>query len=120
MQLGAIHTHRNLVEFNTDANDVFSLSTGGRFKLNQRLSINAEYFYVLNAPTAADYTHALNVGLDIETGGHVFQLFFSNATGMLEQQFVAQSIDRWDKGEFHFGFNITRNFVIQKPKEFRD
>lgn len=56
---------------------------------------------------------ALSVGFDIETGGHVFQLHFSNAGAMFERAFITESAGRWAKGDIYFGFNLYRNFVIK-------
>jgi hypothetical protein len=76
---------------------------------------NADLLYS-GAPTY----NSLSLGIDIETGGHVFQLFFSNSPGMTERTFIGQTTDSWQKGALHFGFNISRVFTIVKPKEFRN
>lgn len=120
LQIMPTHLHRNLVQLSTDDNDVFALGAGGRFKLNQRISINMEYFHLLSKQSASDFSNVLNIGFDIETGGHIFQLYFTNATGMLDQQFVAMSTGKWQDGDIHFGFNISRTFVVKKPKEFSE
>jgi hypothetical protein len=120
LQLTPTYIHRNLVQLTTDDNGVFALGTGGRFKLNQRISINVEYFHILSEQTAQDFSNVLNLGMDIETGGHIFQLYVTNATGMLDQQFIAMSTGKWQDGDIHFGFNITRTFVVKKPKEFSE
>jgi hypothetical protein len=111
--------HRNLVTTELDPNDLFSLGAGGRMKLSKRISFNAEYYYLLN-PTkyfSQKVYNPLSLGFDIETGGHVFQLFFTNSIGMIEKAFIGETTDTWTKGNIHFGFNISRVFTLQKPKK---
>lgn len=120
VQLSPTHIHRNLVEKIIDENDLFALGLGGRIKLNNRISINLEYFYMLSKQAAADFYNPFNISFDIETGGHIFQLYFSNGVGMLEQQYVAASQGNWFNGDIHFGFNISRTFVVKKPKAFTE
>lgn len=121
LQLTPTHLHYNLVPNTEDANDVFALGIGGRVKLSKRFALTAEYFYRIPGAriTSTPYYNALSIGVDIETGGHVFQLHFSNSTGMSERTFVAQTSDSWTKSGVHLGFNISRVFTIVKPKEFR-
>ena len=64
--------------------------------------------------------NALSFGIDIETGGHVFQLMLTNSQGLTERTFIGQTTDSWSNGAIHFGFNISRVFTVVKPKEFRD
>jgi hypothetical protein len=112
--------HRNLVELEVDENDVFSIGAGGRAKISNRVSINAEYYYLLPGQTADDYYNVLTVGFDIETGGHVFQLFATNGRGAIEEYFIPQTGGSWLNGDIRIGFNITRVFTIKKPKTFQD
>lgn len=115
-QLTPTHIHINLVETKEDQNDVFAIGAGGRLKLTNRISLNAEYFYLLPGERADTYKNSFNVGFDIETGGHVFQLFFSNSAGLVEEYFIGETTGDWFGGDIHFGFNINRTFVIQKPE----
>jgi len=62
----------------------------------------------------------LTLGIDIETGGHVFQLLFTNAPDITERNVIGQTTGAWDKGDIHFGFNISRVFTIVKPKGFEN
>ena len=109
--------HRNLVENEIDQNDVFSIGAGGRAKISNRVSVNAEYYYLLPGQTADDFYNTFTIGFDIETGGHVFQLFATNGRGAIEQYYIAQSSGSWLNGDIHIGFNITRVFTIKKPKK---
>jgi len=110
--------HRNLVETKQDDNDVYSLGAAGRIKLSNRMSFNFEYHYLLSKQTASQYYNSLSFGVDIETGGHVFQLFLTNSAGINEQYFIPYTDGSWLKGDIRVGFNIVRTFTIVKPKEF--
>jgi len=111
LQLSPTFIHRNLVETIEDDNDVWALGAGGRFKLSNRISLNLEYYYVLSKQTAKDFHDSFTIGFDIETGGHVFQLFLTNSQGIIEQHFIPHTTGDWLKGDIHLGFNISRAFV---------
>lgn len=113
LQLSPTLVHRNLVATNEESNDVVALGIGGRIKLSKRVSLNAEYIYVWPDQIDDIYTNSLSIGFDIETGGHVFQLHFSNSTSMIEKGFVAETVGEWGKGEVHLGFNISRVFNLK-------
>lgn len=108
--------HKNLVPLETDPNDIYSLGVGGRLKVSRRVAFTWDYFYVFNPLSDNVYHNPLSVGIDIETGGHVFQLHFSNATGMNEPTFITETTGDWSKGEVRFGFNLSRVFQIKKKK----
>ncbi|MGM0565622.1 MAG: DUF5777 family beta-barrel protein [Bacteroidota bacterium] len=120
LQLSPTVIHKNLVETANDPNDIIALGAGGRYKLTQRFSLNAEYFYLLTEETANEFENVLSIGVDIETGGHVFQLHFTNAQPMFERGFISETRGKWADGDVYFGFNINRVFTIKKPEEFRD
>ena len=111
--------HYNLVQNAGDKNDLFALGIGGRIKLSNRIAITGEWFYTLPETKFEGSYNSLSVGMDIETGGHVFQLHFTNSTGMSERTFIGQTATDWGKGGIHFGFNLSRVFTVVKPKEFR-
>jgi hypothetical protein len=81
-----------------------------RQKLSIRTSVNLEYFFVVPGQLPEQQENALSIGFDIETGGHVFQLFFTNATAPFEKGFITDSFGRWLNGDVHFGFNVSRVF----------
>jgi hypothetical protein len=111
--------HKNFVPTEEDSNDIFAIGFGGRAKLTNRISFNAEYWYVLPDQIVSEpHDNALSIGFDIETGGHVFQLFFTNADPIFESGFITETRGKWDKGDVYFGFNISRVFTIVKPKGF--
>lgn len=116
-QLIPTFIHRNLVETKEEENDVWSIGAGGRIKVSPRVSINAEYYYVLPGYTADNFHDSFSFGVDIETGGHVFQVFLTNSQGLIEQQFIAQTDGDWLNGDIHIGFNIHRTFQLKKDKK---
>lgn len=116
LQLSPTLVHHNLVPLRQDENNVFALGGGGRFKITKRTSFNAEYYYLLSHQTRQDFRNGLSLGFDIETGGHVFQLIFTNAQGMVEKFFVSRNTGYWSDGDIYFGFNISRVFDL-KGKE---
>lgn len=116
MQLMPGVVHRNLVELEVDPNDLVNIGVGARAKLTKRLAINGEYFHVLRDEVPG-FTNSLSVGFDIETGGHVFQLHFTNSTGMFERAFITETTGKWGDGDIHFGFNISRVFTVHNPKK---
>jgi hypothetical protein len=115
-QLTPTYIHRNLVATELDPNDLYSIGAGGRLKLTKRISLNAEYYYMINPKNnfSQQVYNPLTVGVDIETGGHVFQLFFTNSLGTIEKQFIGETTGQWKKGDIHFGFNISRVFTLKK------
>lgn len=115
-QLTPTVVHRNLVATSAEKNDVYALGAGFRQKITKRISINAEYIYVLPDQLAPDFKNSISLGFDIETGGHVFQLHFTNSTGMFERAFIAETIGDVGKGDIRFGFNLSRVFTLSKPK----
>ena len=115
-QLNPGIVHRNLVQTIEEANDVLHISGAGRMKLNKRIAMNAEYFYVPSGQLADQYRNSFSVGFDIETGGHVFQLHFTNSTAMFERGFITETTGNWLDGDIHFGFNISRVFTLHRPK----
>lgn len=118
LQLSPTWMHFNLVPTRQDNNDLIAAMFGGRIKFSKRMSITAEYNYLLpDQIESMDLTNSLSVGLDIETGGHVFQLVFSNSRGMIESQYIARTDGEWGKGDIYFGFNVSRNFTLGKKKK---
>lgn len=112
LQLSPTYVHRNTVTIDADPHDIFAIGTGGRYKLSKRVSVNAEYFYTINPLKSVDTKNAFALSVDIETGGHVFQLMVSNAITMIEKSFITETTDDFFKGDIHFGFNISRAFQI--------
>lgn len=116
LQLMPTYIHRNLATLASDPNDLFAIGIGGRQKLTKRISLNAEYYYQIPKYRIDGTTDALSVGFDIETGGHVFQLHFTNSRAMTEKNFITETTGKWEKGDILFGFNISRVFTIGKSR----
>lgn len=116
LQITPTMVHKNLVSLQTDPNNIYAVGVGGRLKLSQRIAFTWDYTHVIIGMPDSGYYHPLSVGFDIETGGHVFQLHFSNATGMNERAFITETTGQWGKGEVRFGFNLSRVFQIKKRK----
>ena len=115
LQLMPTLVHYNLAPGTTTPNDLLSIGAGGRVKITKRVSLNAEYYYQLPEHRLPDTHNSLALGFDIETGGHVFQLHFTNSTGMTEQTFINETSGDFFNGDIHFGFNISRVFTIKSP-----
>ena len=114
LQLAPTFVHRNLVPNANDENDAFALGLGGRIKMSRRVAFVVDYHYVISGIDKDTFHSPLSIGIDIETGGHVFQLHFSNAEGMNEKAFITGTTDQWF--DVRFGFNLSRMFVLKKPK----
>lgn len=112
LQLSPTLVHRNLVATTAEKNDVIALGIGTRMKLSKRTSINLEYIYVAPNQIADGFTNSLSIGFDIETGGHVFQLHFTNSTSMIEKGFIAENTGNFFDGDIGFGFNVSRVFTV--------
>lgn len=119
LQIMPTYVHKNLVQHPDDKNDFYAIGVGGRYKLTSRLTFNIEYYRLLspNENTVLFETYnPLAVGFDLETGGHVFQLFFTNSIWNTERGFITETTGDWLKGDVHFGFKISRVFPIIKRK----
>jgi hypothetical protein len=116
LQVSPTMVHTNIVAVHTQPNNVYALGVGARLKLSKRIALTADYFHNFNG-LEEDYTYdPLSVGFDIETGGHVFQLHFSNAVGMNERAFINETTNSWAKKQIRFGFNLSRVFQISKKR----
>jgi hypothetical protein len=112
--------HRNLVATKADKNDVMIVGMGARQKLNKRVAINAEYYYILPnqlVTNSSSLHNSFSLGFDIETGGHVFQLHATNSRQMSDKGFLTETDGSWGKGDIIFGFNISRVFNVYQWKK---
>lgn len=114
LQLSPTLIHRNSVAEGQDPNDIFALGAGGRIKLSKRLSLNGEYYYQFNRVPDSAIQNSVAIGFDIETGGHVFQLHFTNSRAMIEKGFITETTGNFFDGDIHFGFNISRVFQLHE------
>jgi hypothetical protein len=116
VQLMPTLIHRNFVDLRRDQNNVYAIGAAVRQKLTKRVALTAEYYYLLPGTTADDFRNVLGIGFDIETGGHVFQLHFTNAQGMIEKFFIPQTNGNFFKGDIFFGFNVSRSFQLRSQR----
>lgn len=119
LQLMPVWIHRNLVDNSLAENDVFAIGVAGRQKITKRTALTFEYYYQLNNDNdfaGNDNYNSLGIGVDIETGGHVFQLHVTNSRSIVEKEFIAATSGNFFEGDIHFGFNVIRVFHLKKPE----
>lgn len=110
LELAPSYFHENFVVDDNQSNSQFALGMGGRYKISKRVSINLDYAPHLNRSSTSPFRNPLSLGVDIETGGHVFQMHFTNSQGMHEAGFLGNATGDWGKGDIFFGFNLVRVF----------
>ncbi|MBN8575619.1 MAG: hypothetical protein J0L66_01695 [Cytophagales bacterium] len=114
LQIMPTMVHRNTVDQSREKNDQFALGFGGRLKITRSVALNTEYYYRLGVPVANQYYNALGFGIDIETGGHVFQLVLTNTRGLTERAYLTETSGNFFNGDIHLGFNVTRSFPVKR------
>jgi hypothetical protein len=112
LQLVPTWIHRNLVPLAKDDNDVFSIGAGAAVKLSRSVRLTGEYHYVISKQTAKDFRNPVSIGVDLETGGHVFQFMLTNSINMIDNLVIPKTTGSWRLGDIHFGFNVNRVFTI--------
>jgi hypothetical protein len=115
-QLMPTIVHKNAVVQSVEENDQVALGFGGRIKLTKSIAITTEYYHNFSEKENSPYFNPLAFGIDIETGGHVFQLILTNAVGLTERAFITETRDDFFDGDIHLGFNVTRTFQLKKNK----
>ena len=110
VELAPTFFHDNFVMVDSQDNLQYALGFGGRYKLGKRWSLNADYGWHLNRSSDSPFKNPLSIGLDLETGGHVFQMHFTNAQPMNTNGFLGQGSGDWTDGNIYFGFNLSRTF----------
>ncbi len=113
-QIAPTFIHRNAVDKSIENNDDIAIAFGGRFRVTRSLSLIGEYYSRMNVHANSPYYNSVGGGLDIETGGHVFQLIFTNSLGLNPNTIVTHTDTK--PGDVRFGFNISRTFQITKRK----
>ena len=98
--------------------DVYLLGSALKYNISKSTSINLEYYYRITEKDGVStnqnqFYNSLSLGLDIETGGHVFQLHITNSLPMYEVGFLTETNQSWMEGGIHFGFNISREFTLK-------
>lgn len=109
-ELAPTYFHENFVIDDNQKNGQFALGMGGRYKISKRVSINTDYTAHFNRSSTSPFRNPLSVGVDIDTGGHIFQMHFTNSQGIHETGFLGNTTGNWGKGDVFFGFNLVRVF----------
>ncbi|MGB0165251.1 MAG: DUF5777 family beta-barrel protein [Luteibaculum sp.] len=117
LQLAPAFVHKNLVDSASFGNDFIALGLGGRQKVSKRVSINLDYVYLLDNGNRDDIYNSIALGVDIETGGHVFSLHVTNSRGMADRSYITETTGDISDGDIYFGFNINRVFTVDKRKK---
>ncbi len=112
LQIAPTLVHYNLADDIGDKNDAIIVAAAARYKLTKRMAVTAEYGWRANDYAKQKYYDSFGVGLDIETGGHVFQVHLTNSLGLTENQFFGRTADSWGDKGMRLGFNISRVFTI--------
>jgi hypothetical protein len=110
LQVNPIFIHYNLVENISDKNNALAIGFAGRYKFSKRMAVTLEYGLKYNSYTAQTYYNTAGIGWEIETGGHVFQMFITNSSGIVEPQYFLHTATSWKDGGVRLGFNISRAF----------
>lgn len=115
-QITPVFVHRNAVDKSFENNDDYALGFAARYKLTRSFSLIGEYYSRMNAHANTPYYNSAGLGFDIETGGHVFQVVFTNSMGLNTRTIITQTQGNINNGDVRFGFNITRTFQLTKRK----
>lgn len=116
LQLMPVWVHKNTVDQAIAENDVLAIGFGGRIKVTKTMALMGEYYHRLNENENTPYYNSLGLGVEFDTGGHIFQLVFTNSVGMFERAFITETDGDFSKGDVRFGFNITRTFQLTGKK----
>jgi len=116
LQLVPTIVHKNAVDQSFEKNDQFALGVGGRLKVTKSIALTTEYYHNFSMMDNSPYYNSIGFGIDIETGGHVFQLIMTNGFGLTERAFITETTENFFDGDIHFGFNVTRTFQLKHQK----
>ena len=112
IQMAPTMIHENMVESFTDNNDSYHMTFAARYKFSRRIALTGEYGFSVKNYTQKEYYNHAGIGMDIETGGHVFQFFVTNSFGITENQFLIHNTSSWKDNAIRIGFNISRVFTL--------
>lgn len=116
LQVMPTFIHKNAVSQSQEDNNQMAIGFGGRMKVTKSIALTTEYYYRLNTMDTNPYKNTLGFGIDIETGGHVFQLVVTNTRGLTERSFITETADDFDNKGIHLGFNVTRTFQLTRKE----
>ncbi len=112
LQIAPFFIHYNLADKITDLNDVYGATTAFRYKVTNHFAVTGEYGFCFNKYSRDQYYNSLGVGFEIQTNGHVFQMHFTNSTGITENQYLPFTNTKWTNAGVRLGFNLTRAFNL--------
>lgn len=110
LQLMPTYVHRNFVAFD-DSNGLFSVGAAFRFRFTKVFALLGEYYQNMGGDrviSGVQYRNAMGVGLEFDTGGHLFMINFTNSSAIHEAQFIPYTSSDISKGQFRLGFTISR------------
>ena len=110
LELAPTFFHENFVIDDKQDNSQYAIGMGGRYKFAKRWSVNVDYAAHLNRSSTSQFKDPLSIGVDLETGGHVFQMHFTSSQGIHEAGFLGNTTGDWSTGNIFFGFNLLRVF----------
>lgn len=113
LQLMPTWVHYNLVDTRNEKNDVFSIGGAAKYQLSKNLAFTMEYYYNLPGQLRPGKYNSMAIGVDINTGSHVFQIHLTNSNGMIEKAYIGETRGDWLKGDIHLGFNMSRTFKVK-------
>ncbi len=116
LQLMPSFVHKNTVDQSIEDNDQIALGVGGRIKVSRSVALTTEYYYRFNVHDNNPYYNSIGFGVDIETGGHVFQIVITNSRGLTERAFITETTGEFFDGDIHLGFNVTRIFQLKRDQ----
>jgi hypothetical protein len=108
--------HKNAAYPSIEDHNQLAVGVGGRFKVTKSVALTTEYYYRVNPVEDSPYRNTLGFGVDIETGGHVFQLVMTNTRGLTERSFITETTGDFSDGDINLGFNVTRTFQLKKKE----
>lgn len=123
LQLNPTYVHTNHV-VKDDVNSMFAMGVAVRVPVYKSIVFIADYFHPFRPKNSTDslasrgvnFYDILGVGLELVTPGHVFHVNFTNTTNILENRFIPRTTSSWRKGQYRWGFTVTRDFVLRRNK----
>lgn len=115
LQIAPMISHFNTVKIEQTGvvpeNTHYGIGLGGRYAFDERKAITFEYLPVIGDRSPGTKNH-FAISYEIETGGHVFQMFFMSGKWFTEQHLLARTNTDFFAGDFRLGFNINRVFGL--------
>ncbi len=111
LQLSAGITHRNVVPTGQD-NNIFHAGMAAHIQVSRVLGIIGDFAFPVIGDSSQGHSAPIGIGFEFDTGGHVFQLNFTNASGLMPTDYIPYTTSNWGDGQFRIGFTISRLFNL--------